>query len=101
MLQYALAGYLNFDVEAWGDDSFVNGQFVPAVRQECSDVVLGAYIAPETASYEAFSWVPPSGSGLDADASVAAQLPTVKSTKSKAFTVTACYCRWAERAERG
>ncbi|CAJ1410945.1 unnamed protein product, partial [Effrenium voratum] len=61
--------------EAWGDDSFFDGQFVPAPRKECSNVVSFEYINPETALFESFTWAPPDGSGLDADGSTAASLP--------------------------
>ncbi|CAK9075671.1 unnamed protein product [Durusdinium trenchii] len=78
--------------QAWGDDTFVDGVFTPAVRQECSNVITGDYISPETANYEDFLWAPPTGSGLDADASTAANLPSVRTNVTKGFTITACYC---------
>ncbi len=78
--------------QAWGEDTFFDGNFVPAPRKECSNLVSGENIQPETASFEDFSWVPPTGSGLDADASLAASLPRVRSNATKGFTVTACYC---------
>ena len=79
--------------QSWGDDAFVAGDFVPAARQECSNVITGQSIVPETQLFQAFSWAPPFGSGLNADASTAATLPGLKSEfATKSFTITACYC---------
>ena len=79
--------------ESWGDDTFVAGEFVPATRKECSNVITGQSINPELQIFQSFSWAPPSGSGLNADASTAATLPGLKPEfATKSFTLTACYC---------
>ena len=54
------------------------------------------HLPPHAASLagQDFLWAPPTGSGLDADASTAANLPSVRTNVTKGFTITACYCRW-------
>lgn len=78
--------------QAWGEDTFLDGNFLAAPRQECSNVITGSNIAPETANFEDFMWTPLTGSGVDADASLAASLPKVRSNATRSFTLTACYC---------
>ena len=78
---------------AWGRDTFLFGELIPASRKRCSDVVTAEYIAPEMAIFDDFDWAPPTGMGFITDAFTAMEMPRLRRTAATdSFTLSMCYC---------
>eukprot|EP00439_Symbiodinium_sp_Y106_P053128 s2444_g7.t1 len=78
---------------AWDRDTFLFGEYIPAPRVRCSDVVTAEYIAPETAVFTDFAWAPPTGMGFITDAFTSLEMPRLRRQSAvDSLTMSVCYC---------